>query len=644
MMAVLQLVAAIALLGVCGATRRSEGVGTTYPNIDYRPRYHLTCERGRLDYPSLAYSEINGRLVYHVFYHCSSLPTDDNSVDAIDSWYHTTSTNLMSWEATLLRGIPAGTTSISVAQPSFNSTKAVAALLRGDGVYLVHSVDEKMVQWVELSLKPIITPPEGASNFTDVRIWSNGTTQYYLLAGSTLNSSYTKGIHADNGSVPVTYLYESSDLKTWTSHGVFWQGDSYFGATAKSVDFYEVINAQLSFKQQVLTVTFPQEAGSFCISGLFNFTNPNAFKVYSLRHADYGRLDHTSSILDTLGRRLVIGAVDEMKSIGWQVHDTYAGIVSLPRMVLSLPDEEVGFQAPEDVSFLYGKSLGRLDGLALNSGETEILPLLYGNQMVIRATIAVTVMPSAKFSTGFNVLMSDDKSEFTTIAIKSNPNPKPVQCIDIPVSHGSDRTGFDYYIYEVAQLDECKAACCADSRCKSFVFVYKMNVNIGFNCTVGSNCCFLKSRAPPMRPSLLNISSGLPSIQNSVLSVSTLNSSLNPEAFTEEKHVPFQYAPPSLDPNVGRRSDRISEKRRSELEATFGPSVHSNEVPVTDSVTVQIFIDHSVLEVFVENALVITERIYPTKDDSMNVELFSNNSNVTFTSIEAYQMESAFNT
>eukprot|EP00117_Sycon_ciliatum_P041050 scpid100880/ scgid30085/ len=605
MMKTLQLVVAIALLGVCGATRRSKGVGTTYPTVDYRPRYHLTCERGRLDYPSLAFSAGKGQLVYHMFYHCSSL-TDDDSAEAIDSWTHTTSTDLMSWEASLLRGIPSGTTSISITQPAFNSTRAVAAILRHGGVYLVHSVDNSMVEWIDLSLNPIITPPEGASNFTDIHLWSNGTSQFFLLAGSTLNSSYSKGIHdaKATSSIPVTYLFESKDLKTWTSHGIFWQGDSTFGSTVKSVDFYEVVNSQLKFKQQVLTLTFPEEAGSFCISGQFDFSSANDFKVYTLRHADYGMLDHTSSILDTLGRRLAVGAVDEMKSIEWQVHDQYAGIVSLPRLVLSLPAEEVGFQAPADASALYGKPLGRLDGLKLSAGETETLPLLYGNQMTIRATMNMTVLPSAKFSAGFKVLMSGDEKEFTTIAIKNNPNPVPIQCIDIPVSHGLDRIGYDYYVFEISTLEECKAACCADAKCKSFDFVYKFPVNIGFNCTVGSNCCFLKNKVPPLVPSGLNVSSGVSSLQNSVLSVSTLHSSLNPEASGEEKHVPFSYAPKSLAPRSKSVSDRISEKRKSELLARFGPSVHVGETPVTDSVTVQIFIDHSVVEVFVENALV----------------------------------------
>ena len=57
-----------------------------------------------------------------------------------------------------------------------------------------------------------------------------------------------------------------------------------------------------------------------------------------------------------------------------------------------------------------------------------------------------------------------------------------------------------------------------------------------------------------------------------------------------------------------------------------------------ESVNLNIFIDHSVLEVFVNKRLCLTQRIYPTRDDSHGIVLFAEGGSIDVPLIEAWRM------
>ena len=52
----------------------------------------------------------------------------------------------------------------------------------------------------------------------------------------------------------------------------------------------------------------------------------------------------------------------------------------------------------------------------------------------------------------------------------------------------------------------------------------------------------------------------------------------------------------------------------------------------------RIFIDRSILEVFVNSRQCITQRIYPTREDSRSVELYSRGGTMTIESLQAWIM------
>jgi beta-fructofuranosidase len=62
-----------------------------------------------------------------------------------------------------------------------------------------------------------------------------------------------------------------------------------------------------------------------------------------------------------------------------------------------------------------------------------------------------------------------------------------------------------------------------------------------------------------------------------------------------------------------------------------------------EPIKLRIFIDKSVLEVFVNGKQCVAVRVYPGRDDSTGVSVLSHGNEAELTSIEAWQMKSIYN-
>lgn len=80
---------------------------------------------------------------------------------------------------------------------------------------------------------------------------------------------------------------------------------------------------------------------------------------------------------------------------------------------------------------------------------------------------------------------------------------------------------------------------------------------------------------------------------------------------------------------LGRMIDRRRFKRVEEAPLT---------VPAGELLTLRVFIDHAVVEVFANDRQAITRRVYPQRDDSDRVRLFCRGGRATFTGIAAWEM------
>lgn len=58
-----------------------------------------------------------------------------------------------------------------------------------------------------------------------------------------------------------------------------------------------------------------------------------------------------------------------------------------------------------------------------------------------------------------------------------------------------------------------------------------------------------------------------------------------------------------------------------------------------EAMELRIFVDRSVIEVFVNNDICLTQRIYPTREDSLGIRLFAQNGSARFQNIEKWEMD-----
>jgi len=79
-------------------------------------------------------------------------------------------------------------------------------------------------------------------------------------------------------------------------------------------------------------------------------------------------------------------------------------------------------------------------------------------------------------------------------------------------------------------------------------------------------------------------------------------------------------------------SERIVQAQKAPLELNTG-----------EPLKLRIFLDHSMLEVFANSRQCVTQRIHPTRSDSLGVTLFSRGGSVKVRSVEAWDMAPALN-
>jgi len=191
------------------------------------------------------------------------------------------------------------------------------------------------------------------------------------------------------------------------------------------------------------------------------------------------------------------------------------------------------------------------------------------------------------------VLDSLNGQEYTPVGISSSAGKRYMPNIDLP--------GDDYNVTDVNYTDPtiCQRACDSDSKCVCWTYVTRPPL-------VGS-CC-LKNGIPNENPNP-TCTSGIKIPDNHTqVFIDTQTSSLNS---TDGHKKAVMSGPiinmPSWNPNI---------------------------------VVLQIFVDHSSLEVYANGGrTVISRRAYPTLDKSIGLELFAGtDGECTFTSVEGWNL------
>ena len=75
-----------------------------------------------------------------------------------------------------------------------------------------------------------------------------------------------------------------------------------------------------------------------------------------------------------------------------------------------------------------------------------------------------------------------------------------------------------------------------------------------------------------------------------------------------------------------------------------GPDRPLHEGPLAlgpdGTLTLRVFLDHSVIEVYANRTACITGRIYPSRSDSLGVDVFAGSDGVRLRSLDTWQMAS----
>jgi sucrose-6-phosphate hydrolase SacC (GH32 family) len=95
----------------------------------------------------------------------------------------------------------------------------------------------------------------------------------------------------------------------------------------------------------------------------------------------------------------------------------------------------------------------------------------------------------------------------------------------------------------------------------------------------------------------------------------------------------------AYDPGSGWLS---IERERSSLDAAVHREPHGTRVKLVDgeNLTLQVFVDHSVIEVYANGRACLTSRVYPSRADSIGVELFARGGSARLRKLDVWEMGS----
>ena len=102
---------------------------------------------------------------------------------------------------------------------------------------------------------------------------------------------------------------------------------------------------------------------------------------------------------------------------------------------------------------------------------------------------------------------------------------------------------------------------------------------------------------------------------------------------SEETVVTYSFAEQSLELNVDRSS------LSSDMVGLIAQRAHL-ELGPDEPLKLRVFVDRSVVEVFANSRECLTKRIYPSRPDSLGVQVFAMGNDASLRSLDAWQMSS----
>lgn len=383
-----------------------------------RPRFHFVSPAGWLNDPN-GVSQWNG--TYHLFYQYNPEGAFHHSIQ----WGHATSSDLVTWTDQPVALSPS-------AGPDSEGCWSGVLVNDGGTPTLVYSgrANERelpcvavgspdLLTWSKVPENPVIAAPPAGVDITAYRdhcVWREGTT-WRQLVGS--------GIRGRGGTA---FLYESTDLRSWTYIGPLFIGDASQGDRADAdwtgtmwecVDLFHTGEGSLGSTPE-------DEAPDVLVFSAWDdgdtrhplyWTGRYAGDTYTpkeLHRLDYGgRFFYApQSFLEDTGRRIMFGWLQEGRTDAAMVEAGWAGVMSIPRVTTLAKDGTLEFSPVPELEKLRTNHL-HFGGRVLIGGGTPAVTGVSGNQLDLELDLQLA--PGSALQLG--VLGTADGTETTVIEV-----------------------------------------------------------------------------------------------------------------------------------------------------------------------------------------------------------------------------------
>eukprot|EP01113_Clastostelium_recurvatum_P006540 TRINITY_DN12964_c0_g1_i1.p1 TRINITY_DN12964_c0_g1~~TRINITY_DN12964_c0_g1_i1.p1 ORF type:complete len:604 (-),score=108.21 TRINITY_DN12964_c0_g1_i1:22-1833(-) len=558
-----------------------------------RPQYHFLPPQWWINDP-------NGPVYFNDLYHLFYQYTPNSTNSGLKYWGHAYSKDLAKWTHLPVaisptpgsydeNGIWTGSSTItnlkSGPMTNFGPLYAIYTGINQQGqqvqciAFPKNASDPLLLEWVKYDNNPVL----GGPPFSPATGFRDPTTAWYDDVDGLWRMVVGSGVPGSHG---MTLLYESKDTLSWTYAGYPLYdgkpppfGDDMF----ECPDFYPV-SPSLHLLKVSTTGRDMWVTGSYKNSGggKVTFTPTGTVGTF-----DFGDFYASKSFYDTKEKRRVTwGWV--LEEDGGAASRGWAGMFTLPRVVTIDPKTNIIRQNPVDsLSSLRGP-LKSFSNVSVEVGSEIALPL-NGNMQGDQIEMLVTIDDVASSTASFTIRVrssggsGQQQVEHTDIIVTL---PSPPSSPEVNM----DRPGADYHLIVLAKMDanECRTLCEADPLC--VVWTAYQNAS-------GTPLCTLKNGIPNAVPRANTITG----LRGSV-TIDRGASSLASDAAKGSV----------IAPVIGQPS------------------------------TLRVFIDHSVIEVYINGGLsCMTTRVYPTLPSSQGVSLLATGGNVKL-SVNIWSMGSIF--
>lgn len=383
----------------------------TVDNVSDRfyPRYHLAAPRGWMGRPNGFVLEQG---IHHLFYQFNP---NSSREQGTPYWGHARSVNLFHWEHEPIALYP---------DKWFDKSGAMSGtiLVENETMYILYTGrinhpgedpdHEEHICFANQYGKqfykhtnPVIEGNEHQPNFRDPQFWKYNDS-YYAAIGSSFLSN-TKGR---------ILLYKSQNMFYWSQVSVLYQSDEILGNIWESPhlfeleSYYVLLFSPLGLKPD--GIKYQNHYETVYIVGDFNYKSYTFEPFTSFQELDHGHDFYgPQTFIDDIGRRILIAWFSTGARLYPEIHDGFAGCMTLPRELTFGRNKELIQKPLAQTEHARGTVVRRGKG---KSNDSVVLPDRTG-EVIIKAKPGQDIQVHIESDTNAVVISYNNKEKLITL-------------------------------------------------------------------------------------------------------------------------------------------------------------------------------------------------------------------------------------